>query len=1112
MTLTVPPFPGSSLPAEEFERTLPTALQYALERRQYDDFDIMATRLGMPIGYDVQVNTRFFRLLEVAHGADLERSLGPLNMQNVLASLLDGSHSFAFLVNSAGLEAQLYLGVCRGGNPSEGMATDEHVRVLRNALQSNFPGIACGGDLEGDTFRKEVRRPLGTHSYVSAFTGIPSLKESSNGSFVQGLERVIDGLRGEHYTYLILAEPLSRSVLDQVIDRCRHLSTEIHSQVRRYVTAGLSRGTSQGTQATDGYSFNIGTGILGSLLGFSAGRSLSRGTSQGVSDSKSLSAGYETLNKTALYCEEALDQYIVRLQRGKGLGFWNVGMFFLADNPNAFLRGQTIIRGLYAGSQSHLEPLRVLDLTPALGAVQEALLLFQNPLLVDMPGGQHPLGAAFNKLATPMTTDELAIVVNFPRREVPGVKLSPVAEFGINPPPVEDGIRLGEVIYQGMPLAQSVVLPLDSLPRHTFVTGITGSGKTNTCLVLLKEAQQRGVPFLVIEPAKTEYRLLMADKGLGANVRVFTLGGESVAPFRLNPFEFVRGFNLLTHIDLLKAVFNASFPMYASMPYILEEAILEVYSDRGWDVAASTNRFVDVTHDDYAAYLPTLGDLYDKIDAVVRRKKYAAQLTMDITAALKARLQSLLNGGKGRMLNTQRSIPMRELMSHPTVLELRLVGDDDEKAFLMALLLVLIYEHDQIAAEDGHQTASASAQPVRHVTLVEEAHRLLKNLPPSVSMETANARGKAVEMFTDILAEIREYGEGFIIVDQIPSKLTPDVVKNTNLKILHRLVADDDRRFVGSAMDLTEEQRAQVVRLRCGEAVVHSADFDRPILVQIDAVKDNLKERFAEEIGTDGLAERMRAIRRSDPDAYRRWLGCHSCDASCDYLSPWNGPDQAALARFNRIFAAWLYCDSSGAQQVWQQNVTALRTTLTQQYGADVLSGGSFACHLVQLARRVIGGWCNYYRDAPKAPKVRVDLEMEVTGVFGALLEGLGNEVLAEHLASLQEIVWRDLALRPAQPQPGCQYCRRVCHYGYLVKHLAPAREGAVKQKLSYADKNPALKDNFLALVRVMGDFANKTTNLTLTDADLANLGYCYLANGIEQQNILGSYQKANVR
>jgi hypothetical protein len=1115
MPLAIPPHPAFSLPANEFERALPAALQYALERRQFDEFDIMAARLGTPIDYDVQVNTRFLRLLEVAHGADLDRSLGPLNMQNVLASLLDGSHSFAFLVNSAGLEARLYLGVCRGGNPSGGMAADEHVRVLRNALQSNFPGISCGEDLGGDAFRKEVRRPLGSHSYVSAFTGIPSLKKSSNGSFVQGLERVVDSLRGEHYSYLVLAEPLSRSAMDQVIDRCRDLSTEIHSQVRRFVSAGLSSGTSQGSQTTDGYSFNIGSGILGSLLGFSVGQSHSLGTSQGVSDSKSLTTGYETLNKTALYCEEMLDHYIARLQRGRSLGFWNVGMFFLADNQNAFLRGQTIIRGLYAGSESHLEPLRVVDLTPAFGSVQEALLAFQNPFLTDMPNGPHPLGAIFHKLATPMTTDELSVVVSFPRREVPGIKLSPTAEFGINPSYVPDGIRLGEVIYQGMPLAQSVVVPVDSLPSHTFVTGITGSGKTNTCLLLLKAAYQRGVPFLVIEPAKTEYRLLMADNDFGQRVRVFTLGGESVSPFRLNPFEFVCGFNLLTHIDLLKAVFNASFPMYASMPYILEEAILEVYTDRGWDVAASANRFVDADLDDYSAYLPTLGDLYEKIDTVVRRKKYAAQLTMDITAALKARLQSLLNGGKGRMLNTQRSIPIRELMNHPTVLELRLVGDDDEKAFLMALLLVLIYEYDQVSAEEDHQSAPVSpvsAQRVRHVTLVEEAHRLLKNLPLSVSMESANARGKAVEMFTDILAEVREYGEGFIIVDQIPSKLTPDVVKNTNLKILHRLVADDDRRFVGSAMDLTEEQLAQVVRLRRGQAVLHAGHLDRSMLVQIDPIKDNLRERFIAQIGTEGLAERMRIIRRSDPSAYRRWLGCHACDAPCAYLSPWNDPDRAALAKFNLIFATWLYCDLGEAQRAWQQNAPILRTVLAQRYGSGDLTEGAFACHLVQLARRVIGGWCGYYAAAPKVPEVRVALEKGATDTFKALLKTPADEALTDCLSFLREVVWQNLALRPAQSRPGCQHCRRVCHYGYLVKYLAPAKEGVVKQQLLYVEKIPALKDNFPALVQAMCDFARKRTDMSLMNPDLADLGYCYLVNGSEQESVFAGFQKANVR
>jgi len=204
----------------------------------------------------------------------------------------------------------------------------------------------------------------------------------------------------------------------------------------------------------------------------------------------------------------------------------------------------------------------------------------------------------FQQLATPMNTAELSLVMGFPHEEVPGVRLMPIADFGLNPPS-SDGFALGQVLYRGEVLEDRFYIAPKSLTKHTFITGITGSGKTNTCLALLRAAYEgQHVPFLVIEPAKQEYRVLLADPVMGRELQVFTLGDETTSPFRLNPFQFVRGYPLLTHIDLLKAVFNSSFPMYASMPYILEEAILDVYTDRGWDLASSTNQYVSVEAED----------------------------------------------------------------------------------------------------------------------------------------------------------------------------------------------------------------------------------------------------------------------------------------------------------------------------------------------------------------------------------------------------------------------------------------------------------------------------------------------------------------------------------
>ena len=172
--------------------------------------------------------------------------------------------------------------------------------------------------------------------------------------------------------------------------------------------------------------------------------------------------------------------------------------------------------------------------------------------------------------------------------------------------------------------------------------------------------------------------------------------------------------------------------MYASMPYILEEAIIEIYRDKGWDLATTTNRYLDdLNSEEFFDYIPTLQDLYDKIEPIVQRKAYAQEQTMNIQAALMACLYSLLTDSKGLMLNTVRSTPLAELLKQPVVLELKNIGDDDEKCFIMGLILSSIYQHLENNGSIGIS--------LKHVLLIEEAHRLLRRTPEFVSPEIGNS-------------------------------------------------------------------------------------------------------------------------------------------------------------------------------------------------------------------------------------------------------------------------------------------------------------------------------------------------------------------------------------
>ncbi|MGF0068882.1 helicase HerA domain-containing protein [Candidatus Spyradosoma sp. SGI.093] len=584
---------------------------------------------------------------------------------------------------------------------------------------------------------------------------------------------------------------------------------------------GHSETVSDTITKTDTISKSLSSQLMGGGFG-----------SVGVTFTDTSTIGQEIVNRKAQYAEETLKAYEDRLTEGVALGMWNLGHYFCAADEETFRRGTGVVRSLFSGMESKYEPPRAIRMPSDFGKV---LSRFRNVYLrfKKTEGGKdtftdHPLGIFFNGPGTPVNTRELAIATPVAMQDVEGVTVTKRPGFGVNfSARAGESVVLGKILEKGNDVGQEYAIATTNFPKHLAVFGLTGSGKTNTVHCLLRRFWKKtGVPFLVIEPAKAEYRALANREELGEKLLVFSAGSDTTdaCPLRLNPFAFdpgedtdARRVHVLTHIDRLKATFNASFPMYASMPYILEEAILDVYRDRGWDLGRSRNRYVDIYREDFSDYVPTLEDLYWKIDAVVKRKGYFNEQEQNIRAALKARISSLMVGAKGSMFNCARSLSAKELFENPVVIELENMGDDDEKAFLMGLLVSRLYEYRKatFTAEPGEAKA-------RHVLVIEEAHRLLSNIPAAAeSQETANVKGKAVSAFVDMLAEIRAMGQSVIVADQLPSRVSPNIVKGTGTKIVHRLLAKDDRESVGETMGLNEEQIDDLCLLRTGECVVN---------------------------------------------------------------------------------------------------------------------------------------------------------------------------------------------------------------------------------------------------------------------------------------------------
>ncbi|MEU8911743.1 helicase HerA domain-containing protein [Streptomyces nigrescens] len=551
-----------------------------------------------------------------------------------------------------------------------------------------------------------------------------------------------------------------------------------------------------------------------------------------LSEMRSVSGAVEAVGVRSPLAEHYLSLLQARLDAladAHARGGWRTAVYLLGARYQDLTALAGAWRAVFSGLRSVPEPVR----TIAHPAVVDLAAYWALPDGPELPGPnsyRHPYAAQ-----TLLSSAQLAAYVHLPNLETLGFTVSQVPRFDVVAPTVTSAdahLMVGQILNNNQVTAGTYQVPLHSLSRHVFIPGTTGSGKTNTIMGMLLEARAQGVPFLVIEPAKTEYRALIDHPTLGHDVQVFTAGKATVAPFVLNPFEVPAGTMVSEHLDLLRTVFTAAFGMWTPLPQILERCLHDVYLDHGWDLRTNTNARLEgapVTADAF----PTVSDLIDKVTEVIPALGYEERIAGDMRAALLTRLESLRRGAKGAMLDVAQSLPPEELFDRPTVVELEALADEGDKAFFSGLLLIRLVEH---------RRAQGQSSKLVHLLVVEEAHRLLANVPTRVGEETANPRGQAVETFSNLLSEIRAYGEGVIIADQVPVRLAADVIKNTNLKIAHRIVSADDRAALAGAMAMDEPQAKALTTLAVGEAAVFSGGDDAPLRIRIPLTKDPLSQ------------------------------------------------------------------------------------------------------------------------------------------------------------------------------------------------------------------------------------------------------------------------------
>ncbi|MFI6476332.1 ATP-binding protein [Nonomuraea sp. NPDC050663] len=509
---------------------------------------------------------------------------------------------------------------------------------------------------------------------------------------------------------------------------------------------------------------------------------------------------YGDASERSRFDVERAERRLQELDAYREAGLWNVRVLAGAATAEELRQIAPVLVGSAELSQ---HPYRLRSSGPQVYALPEALTV-----TLQDPGD----GAAVPFAAT---AGALAALAGLPRREVPGVRVLDSGHFDVTSEAVGGELELGAILDGQERAVGSFRVPLATLNRHAFVTGATGSGKSQTVRHLLEQLTASGVPWLAIEPAKSEYGY-MAGRVAEAVTVIRPSAPESV-PFSVNPLEPEPGYPVQAHIDMVRALFMAAFDAEEPFPQIVSMALQRVYEANGWDVVtggAAPGAKVLPT-------VPTLEQLQQHAMDVIKEIGYGREVQADVEGFISVRLRSLRVGSAGRFFEGGHPADIGGLLQRNVVLAIEDVANDEDKAFLMGTLIIRIVEHLRMRARVERSTA------LRHVIVIEEAHRLLRD------RGQGRAASHAVELFAGMLAEIRAYGEGLVVAEQIPAKLVPDVVKNTALKIVHRLPASDDRLLVGAAMNLDDEQSRQVVSFPPGIAAVFADGMDRPLRIQV---------------------------------------------------------------------------------------------------------------------------------------------------------------------------------------------------------------------------------------------------------------------------------------
>lgn len=534
-------------------------------------------------------------------------------------------------------------------------------------------------------------------------------------------------------------------------------------------------------------------------------------------------------NKHIEELTKRIDQELERISMSESTGLWSVASYFFSyDNDFASAESaSTIFKSIMQGEESGVETSAInswIDNSQKMKMLTNSVCHLSHPVFWNnLTVNGENIKVENSSL---LSSKELAMLLSLPHKSVPGF---PVVEhvslakevIRNNESLMKREVSLGCIFDLGKAYTENrVKLDVKSLTQHVFVTGSTGCGKSETIYKLINETKQVGTKFLVIEPAKGEYKNVFGD------VNVFGTNPLIMPLLRINPFSFPTGVHVLEHIDRLTEIFNVCWPMYSAMPAVLKKAMLDAYESCGWDLRLSVNR-LSRGEDVYPSFL----DLFLSLEKVITESAYSEEVKSNYSGALLTRVESLTNGLNGEIFSVNELSNM-VLFDENCIIDLSRVGSQETKSLIMGILIMRLSEYRMTGANTPNSA-------LKHLTVLEEAHNILKRVSTEQSQEGSNMAGKSVEMMTNAIAEMRTYGEGFVIVDQSPTSVDKAAIKNTNTKIVMRLPDEDDRKVSGKAAGMNDKQIDEIAKLPTGVAVVYQNDWVSPVLCKIDRMENS---------------------------------------------------------------------------------------------------------------------------------------------------------------------------------------------------------------------------------------------------------------------------------